>query len=70
MREFEMPARRGPNRMPRRKVHRRRAPRRSYHISGIAWPVLAALAGLAMCWALGEAYQVGFRAGLAWAGLA
>lgn len=51
-------------------VHRRRAPRRPLRVPDAAWPVLAALAGLAMCWALGEAYQVGYRAGLAWAGIA
>ena len=68
MRPFQMPARRGSNRMPRREVHPRRAPRKAYHIPAVLRDSFAvamgALLALSVLLAATGIYRVGYDNGL------
>lgn len=68
MRKFQMPARRGSNRLPRREVHHRRAPRKAYHIPAILRDSFAvamgALIAVSVLLAATGIYQVGYDNGL------
>ena len=68
MRKFQMPARRGSNRLPRREVHPRRAPRKAYHIPAVLRDSFAVAMGvliaLSVLIAATGIYQVGYDNGL------
>ena len=68
MRKFLMPARRGSNRMPRREVHPRRAPRKAYHIPAVLRDSFAVAMGvliaLSVLIAATGIFQVAYHTGL------
>lgn len=68
MRKFQMPARRGSNRMPRREVHLRKAPRKAYHIPAVLRDSFAVLMGVLLAasvlLAAAGIYRVGYDNGL------
>lgn len=68
MRKLQMPARRGSNRMPRREVHLRKAPRKAYHIPAVLRDSFAvamgALIAISVLLAATGIYQVGYDNGL------
>ncbi len=68
MRPFQMPARRGSNRLPRREVHLRRAPRKAYRIPAVLRDSFAvamgALIAASVLLAATGIYQVGYDNGL------
>ena len=74
MRKFQMPARRGSNRLPRREVHLRRAPRKAYHIPAVLSDSFAvamgALIAASVLLAATGIYQVGYDNGLKAQGVA